>query len=142
MTEVEVNGNAYQIGRIDAMRQLHVSRRVMPVLVAAGISIAELGAGAAPSDGWLMRVADKALDVVSRMSDEDFEYVVRTALSVVKRRPVGGEGPWAPVMNGRQFQFADMDQRVIVQVSLASLRENMGGFFPLGPDSTSTPAGS
>lgn len=142
MTEVEVNGNAYLIGRIDAMKQLHVSRRVMPVLVAAGISIAEIGSAAQMSEAVLLRLADKALDVVSKMSDADFEYVVRAALGVVKRRPAGSQDPWAPVMNGSLFQFGDMDQRTIIQVSIASLRENMGGFFQPAPDTTSTPAGS
>ena len=144
MGEIEIGGNAYQIGRIDAMRQLHVSRRVVPVLIAAGISIADVvksGAGT-EGDAWLMRVADKALDVVAKMSNEDVEYVVQTSLSVAKRRPVGGDGPWALVMNGKQFQFQDMDMRTMVQVTLAVLRENMGGFFPQAPDARRTPTGS
>ena len=144
MNVIELGGNAYEIGRIDAMRQLHVSRRVLPVLIAAGIGVAQLvqDPGKTVDDSWLMLVADGAMAVVARMSDEDVDYVVQHCLAVVKRRPVGSDLPWAPVMNGKMFQFQDMDMRVIVQVVVATLRENVGSFFPQQPDNESTLTGS
>lgn len=127
------------------MRQLHISRRVVPVLIAAGLGLSDTmkaGAGLAGED-WLMQVADKAMEVVARMSNEDVEYVVQTSLSVVRRRSADpGTDPWAPVMNGKAFQFHDMDMRVMVQITIAVLRENMGSFFPQAPAAGSTPIGS
>jgi hypothetical protein len=139
MDDTIINGNAYQIGKIDAMKQLHVSRRILPVLIAAGISISDLTThGDVSQENWWMLVADKAIDVVAKMTDEDVDYVVFTCLAAVRRRPEGGDGQWARVMNGKQLQFQDLDMRSMVQLTMSVLRENMGGFFPQQADKTST----
>lgn len=148
--EVEMGDHTYRVGRLDAMRQLHVVRRVAPILTKTGVSLAAATSGFtlakvgaaedkdAPQDEstLMITVMDAAMKVVAEMTDEDFEYVVKSCLSVVSRFD---SDKWVPVMTKQGFQYQDMDMPSIVRLVVEVLKENLGGFFLRPPVGTSTP---
>lgn len=140
-TIIEFGGLQYRIGRLSAMRQLHVMRRVVPVLVASGISlqhVMEDGKGLSGDEG-LLKVLGGGMGVVSKMSDEDVEYIVNSCMGCVQRFEANA---WAPVMLGNKCMFADIDMTAMVNISMAVLKENMAGFFSAAPAAKLTQTGS
>jgi hypothetical protein len=132
---VEVGGFSYRIGRIDARKQFHVSRRLMPLLARLGGAAAlKSQAGA---DGFTKFLGPLS-EVLSKMSDEDVDYVLDACLSVCQRIQPNGQG--APVMaRGGGMMFNDIDMGQMVQLTVHVIRENLSGFFP-GATAESPPA--
>ncbi|VXB25187.1 putative bacteriophage protein [Burkholderia sp. 8Y] len=127
---VDINGQSYRIGRLDAKKQFHVARRLAPLLAGLG------GALKGKAQGFAELVSPIA-DALAKMSDEDTDYVLDTCLSVVARQQ--GDG-WQNVMvKGGGLVFQDIDLPAMLQLTVAVVQQNLGSFFPGGP-STSTAA--
>jgi len=117
---VEVNGHSYRIGKMPAKEQFHVMRRLGPAIMgflASGVN----GGGMAGAMGPI-------LDHLSKMSDEDSDYVLDHCLSVVQRAQ-GND--WAKVRapNGALL-FNDIELPQLLNLTRAVLTENLRGFFP------------
>lgn len=124
----EIGGQQYRIGRLDAKKQFHVARRLAPLLAGLG------GALQAESKEFVQLVAPIA-DALSKMSDEDTDYVIDTCLAVVQRRQ---NNQWASVVvrNGG-LMFQDIDMAQMLQLTVAVIQGNLGNFFPAGSSPTS-----
>lgn len=140
MNEVQIEPHVYQIGKLPAMTQFHVVRRIGPVLATMGVSITEVvQSGKSLRDNAdLLSVMGTASEVVARMSNDDVEYVIHSCLAVVKRRQ--GER-WMAVQTGKQFQFQDMDMQLMLRLTIEVLKENLAGFFPQAPADSDTSSG-
>jgi hypothetical protein len=127
--EVRLAGNTYRIGErpLSAMEQFHVTRRLGPALVVAGVTFKMILEGKNISMDDLVNVAGPVMQVVSHMSDEDVEYVIMKCLRTVDRQ---SGGAWAPITtpDGKQFMFADMDQAVMVRLTIEVLQANLANF--------------
>jgi hypothetical protein len=137
--DVTVGDHNYRIGKLPAMTQFHVVRRIGPVLASMGISITEMAASGKSlrNDGDLLSIMGTVSDVVAKMSNEDVEYVIYSCLDVVKRQQ--GER-FMPVMTGRtNFQFQDIGMDTMLRLTVEVLKENLGGFFPVPPGEPNTP---
>ncbi len=143
--DVTIGDNAYQIGKLPAMTQFHVVRRIGPVLATMGVSITEMAAaGKSMNDeADMLTIMGTVSDVVAKMSNDDVEYVIYACLAVVRRRvPVpGGNDRYMNVLTGRSFQFQDIDMTVMMRLTVEVLRENLGGFFPMPTGGASTAQG-
>jgi hypothetical protein len=116
---VEVGGQKYRIGRIDARKQFHVARRLAPLL--AGMSgVPDKTAGFAAFLGPLT-------DALSGMSDEDVDYVLDICLGVCQRIQSNGHPAAVMVRGGLMFEDIDMGQ--MIQLAVKVIQENLGGFF-------------
>lgn len=136
-----VSGVEYSLGRLDAMKQFHVVRRVVPIMVETGVSIADLSkiGSSLDDESTMLRVMGVAMKAVSKMTDEDVEYVINACLAVVSRRT--GD-VMAPVMSGAHRMFADMDMAILIQLTVEVLKENLAGFFTTASGASTTPQGS
>jgi maleate cis-trans isomerase len=135
-TELPLGEDSYQIGRLAAMSQFHVTRKIAPVLASMGVSVVSaLRSGSELGEENLSSIMGTASELVARMSNEDVEYVIFTCLSVVRKRQ--GDR-WAAVVNGKNFQFQDMDMQLMLRLTIAVLKENMGSFFQQPTADTST----
>lgn len=128
MSELEVAGNIYQIGKMNALVQLHVVRRLGPALIVVGISMEALRQGMKVEMEDLIASAGPVMEMISRMSDEDFNYVLFACLDVVRRKQ---EDKWAAVVvpGQQKLMFADMDFAALVRLAVEVLRENLGNFL-------------
>lgn len=129
MTEIEVGGQRYRIGRLDAIAQFHIARRLTPVQLALGISSSELAAKGQEADEMAMLAAimGPIADVVSKMPEDDVNYILRTCLSVTLRDQGGDK--WAKVMVSGNMMFSDIEMPHMLRLVIASIQENLGSFF-------------
>lgn len=140
--------HTYRAGKLPAMTQLHVTRRLAPFLssLMGAVSKGELAAmlkgnkekgnkeEGSKAEGSKADVAalgvaamGPLLDAVGSMPDEQVEYVINTCLSVVERKQA--TGGWAPAMSGGQLQFEDIDMTGLLAITRNVLQRDLAGFF-------------
>lgn len=131
---MEISGHQYQFGKLSAMKQWNVLRRVAPAMVGV-LGMANLKAAAAADGGEnqfdvkdLIDKIEPFLDAMSKLSDEDNAYVIDACLSVVTRGQEGDRG-WAPVGSSSALMFQDIDLLVMMRLVFEAGRENLLGFF-------------
>lgn len=111
--EFEVGGQLYSAARLDAFTQLHVGRRLAPLM--AYVS----------AQGGKFNAITEALSLAQQA---DVDFIVREALRVVKRR--SGDG-WAPVYNvsGGKMAFEDIDGVQLLEIAGNALQGDILPFF-------------
>lgn len=137
MEIIPIGGHDYAIGRLNALDQLHVSRKIAPIVpnimpilteVAKGDlekvieSIeadenAELG-GLEP----LAKALEPFMEAIAKMPEDDVNYVIYKCLSVVKRNG-------AVVCRGESIMFDDLDMNHLLPLTVAVIRTNLGNFI-------------
>lgn len=125
---IEVAGNQYVVARkMDAMTQFHCSRRLGPALAVCGVTFKMMMDGVAvPPEQWVV-VAGPVMEVVSKMTNEDVEYVVFACMRCVDRM---SGGRWAPLLaqDGRTLMFQDVEQAELIRLTIEVLRGNLVNF--------------
>lgn len=130
MTEIELNSQTYRLGKLNAFQQLHVSRKVGPLIPALVPAFMALSSGEkAPGDwGVLVELAGPFASALAEMPDEVVEYVAGTCLSVVQRR----QGrTWAPVWSpqAKTIMFDDVDLATLLPLVVRVITDNLGPFI-------------
>lgn len=130
MIEFELEGHTYRIGKLDAFKQFHVSRRIAPViprLVPAFMKMTAAG-GAAQDMGAISEALAPFADALAEMPDASAEYVIATCLSVVQRRQ---NSSWSPVwsVTGNTIMFDDMDLSTMLPLVVRVIKDNLGSFI-------------
>lgn len=129
--ELDIEGNTYRIGKLDALTQLHVARKLAPVLATLGASVTALTTSAQdlPQEQWLLQAFRPVMDLASMMPEDDANYVIHTCLSVVSRRPAGDDGKFAPIQRNKALMFADIEMPTMFRLVVETVKENLGPFF-------------
>ncbi len=124
MSEKEVGGVNYRIGKLDAFKQFHIARRLAPVLT----SWAEVTkTQKAPEPGSEMDALKPIIDAVSKLSDADTDFVIHTCLAVVMRRD--GER-WANVRSSNgMLMYQDITMADMLILVYSVVEENLASFF-------------
>ncbi len=140
MSEFQVGGHTYRTGKMNAKRQMHVMRRLAPVMPNLA-GLATTFAGRDPASVTLMDLSPALApiaNVISRMSDDDCEYVLDACLSVVQRQQMDA---WAPVWNQATgaSMFADVELPAMLQIASRVLQENFAGFLGGLPSASASP---
>ena len=133
MLEFELNGHSYRAGKLSAFQQLHLSRKIAPILPRLLPAFALL-AGRGEEEAPLLNLPDLANAVgplaqaLAEMSDADCEYVFGVSLSVVSR--LQGQA-WASVWNGpsKSPMFDDIDLSAMTQIVVKVIADNLGPFM-------------
>lgn len=127
MIEFELQGQTYRIGKLDAFKQWHVSRRIAPIVPTLIPIFMEISKGSKdiPSISELLQ---PLADCLAGMSDEQSEYVIATCLSVAQRKSGSN---WAAVWNkgANACMFDDMDLSVIIQIVIKVVQDSLGPFI-------------
>ena len=129
MAEITINGNVYRTGKIAAMEQFHVVRRLLPIVTALGSIPAPTNeVNGAAQTAFL----ETMVSAISKLSDEDCEYVIGKCLAVCQRQQ--GQA-WANVWNARvnRAQFDDIDLQTMMNLTTTTLSDNLANFFPALP---------
>lgn len=132
--------HTYRAGKLPAMTQLHVTRRLAPFLSAlmgalpggqaqALLKAAKETAPAAEADAAQLGMAAMGplLDAVGSMPDEQVDYVIKACLSVVERKDASGG--WAQVMSSGGLMFEDLDMVALLSITRHVLQRDLAGFF-------------
>lgn len=121
----------FRSGKLDAMKQFHVSRRIAPIiptLVPIFVKVAKDGGSTGDIEG-IAELLGPFAEGIASLSDESSEYVISTCLSVVRRQT--GANQWAFVWNqqGNTCMFDDMDIGDIIQIVVKVISESLGPFI-------------
>lgn len=138
ITEIEHRGHKYRIGRLPAMEQFHITRRLTPVLshmrplIQRAINKQELDQTEAISS---------ILAGIGELKDEDANYIFAKTLGVIQRE-VGNS--WAQVWPKGASQSSydnEFDMVDLVTLAFHSMRINMAGFMDALPSNLGLKAG-
>ena len=121
--EFEHKGVVYKAGKLNAMRQFHVVRRLAPLLATL------TGSGIKPgqAEDTLVALLEPLAELLGSMSDADAEYVLMACLSTAERKQAAGG--WAKVVAGDQLMFEDIDMAAMLHIAWQVLQHNLSGFF-------------
>jgi hypothetical protein len=119
-TDLVIDGVQYRTGSLNAKMQFHIARRLAPLIARLGGSITPEGEQSRP-------LFEVIADAIAKLSDEDCDYIIRVAMSVVTREQTGH---WINVWNkaADQPQFADMNVGTLMQLTMAVVQDNLGSF--------------
>lgn len=122
MNEIVIGDHTYRIGKLNAMQQWHVARRMMPVVMAMGSGV--ISAMNTPDEAagdMLLDAFGPVADALAKMSDADTEYVINTCLSVCQRKQ---SEQYAPVRSSGGLMFTDIDMQVMMKLAMAVIKEH------------------
>lgn len=155
MTEFEINGVLYRSGKLDTFKQLHVSRKIAPLVpkvlpAFAAIAQAKRAEGAVLGDALnrelgvqdidlIAKAIEPVTNVMAEMSDTDVEYLFANCLAVVQRKQ--GKD-WAPVWRNESLMFDDIELPQMTQIAMKVIWDNLGPFIQglLAKQAASNPA--
>lgn len=150
MEQIKIGQHDYTVGRLNALDQLHVSRKIAPIVPKIMPILTELAKGdlaklfdkiessnkdqdaaellqqldESDLDGLdgLSDALSPLMGVFSEMNEDDVNYLIHKCLSVVRR---GG----SLVSRNGAIMFDDMDLNQILPLVIASIRLNLGNFI-------------
>ena len=150
METLIIGQHNYTIGRLNALDQLHVSRKIAPIVPKIMPILTELAKGdlaavfekldtekgdQEPDDTALQVDSDDLkglegladalgplMNVFSEMAEDDVNYLIHKCLGVVRRGT-------ALVSRNNSLMFDDIDLQQIMPLVLAVIRINLGGFI-------------
>lgn len=120
---LEVANKEYEVGKLSALDQFHVLRRLMPTIAAVGVTAAQL-----KSFNW-MEMLGPISDALSKMTDDEANYLIFKCLSVVRRRD--GEMLARVTTPDGQLMYQDMDMMTMIRLVVEVVKFNHSGFFSL-----------
>lgn len=137
MSDFEVDSKRYRTNkRLDAMSQLHLARKLAPLIVSLTPSQEmrqKLAADAQRNgeDRPIVDIAELAMPVIEGLADmktEDVEFISTTCLGVVQRHQGAA---WADIWNApaKRMMFDDIDGMALLQITFNVLQENLANFM-------------
>ncbi len=123
MAKFTVADHEYMAAPLDTFKQLHVVRRLAPVLgmlVVIKKDMLKLEDAFAP-----------LVEGLARMSDADCDFVVHNCLAVCQRKVEGTE-TWGPIFNmsAKRMMYEDIGLAQMLEIAFHVLQENLGDFMP------------
>lgn len=136
---ITVSGHKYKIGRLPAMQQFHVMRRLSGILAALVAAAPKSSVPGKIDPTAFFENAEKE-DVIllleaviaelSGMDDAVAEYVIHTCLSCVERK--SGPG-WARVVADDALMFEDLTMAAMLTLTGRVIKDHFSGFFDALP---------
>lgn len=127
--QVEIGGINYRIAKLEPIKQLHIARRIAPLIaaIAAGRLNDEQAPGDAPDPKKTLSLFADITKAIRQLDDADTEYVIAGCLAACRRESTGS---WAPVTasNGHMM-FKDIDLPQMLSLVYETIMENLGGFL-------------
>ena len=127
--EIEIGGQVYRLGQMDAMLQFHVARKLAPVVASLGTSVFELKAASEPleQDQWILKALGPVMNVVASMDKDAVDFIMTSSLGVVSRR--AEDGRFTAIQVANKLMFLDINMPTMFRLVVEVLKENLGSFF-------------
>jgi hypothetical protein len=127
--EFEIKGITYKAAKLDAFKQLHLSRKIAPVIPTLIPLYMAISKDADVKDDLdtLAKMLQPFADAIAGLSNDSTEYIMETCLSVVKRNQ---DGAWHAVWNvpGKVAMY-DEDIGTLLQICLKVIQDSLGAFI-------------
>jgi hypothetical protein len=130
--EFQVGEKTYVAKQLSAMKQLHIARKMAPVLA----GLAPAGAGFKNGlEGAFMATLPSLAEKLASMKDEDADFVVLGLLSACSRRESGG-GLASLVSGSGTLMFQDINMKELIEIAVESGKHNFSDFFNALPQNS------
>jgi hypothetical protein len=129
--EFEIGAQRYRAEKLDAFKQLHVSRKIAPIIPKLLPMFLKFAGNAEALKDDLAGMAEAfepLAQALADMPDADCEYVFNACLSVVSRNQMNN---WAPVwsQSGKSLMFDDIDLGQMTQIAVKVIWDSLGSFI-------------
>lgn len=137
MSEPDIGGHTYSIGKLDAFLQFHVVRRLGPLVADAALAVRAIKSDQAAGREALLRTV---LADLSKLPEDDANYVLKTCLGVVTRKRAIDNG-WDKILapTGALMFPAEIDMSVMLQIVWHVLMDNLASFLNALPSDLAAP---
>lgn len=134
---IPIGEHEYSIGRLNALDQFHVSRKIAPIIPTLMPIISEVAKGDLSkiiesielgdnnelgSLEPLAQALEPFMEAFAKMPEEDVNYIIHKCLSVVKRGS-------SVVCRGQSIMFDDLDMGQILPLVVAVIRVSLSNFI-------------
>ena len=127
-SEFSVGEHNYRVKKLGPLEQLHVFRRVTPLLVPIHAAIkGKRVAGLDNGSAMLMDMAMEATSELSSLSDEHLDYVMLKCLGTVEIKAPTGE--FLPMTVRGTLMYQQLTLPELLQIVWVVLLENFSPFF-------------
>jgi hypothetical protein len=123
MADFTVAGQSYKSGKMDAIKQSHVVRRLTPV---AGSIKQAFDLAGQPETFSMVDAIPIMSKVVSEMSDEHWEYILYACLDITQRQQGTA---WTRIRMGNSLMFEDIQLSEMMQIVWSVLNDNLANFI-------------
>lgn len=126
--EFEVAGQRYRAEKLDAFKQLHVSRKIAPIipkLLPMFLKFAEKKDALKEDLAGMAEAFEPLAQALAEMPDADCEHVFNACLGVVMRKH---QNDWASIWAGGSLMFDDIDLGAMVQITAKVIWDSLGSF--------------
>lgn len=138
--QITVGTHEYSIGKMNAIKQFHLARRLAPAIAAiTSIHIQPGGTGDTNGADFFGAIAGPLSSALAKMSDDEIEQIIFPCLAVVQRK----EGvAWTAVKAKGQnvLMYEDINAGDLLQLVIAVAKENLGSFFSGAQPESNQPA--
>ena len=117
--DFEIGSQNFRSTKLDAFKQFHLSRRLVPVVGA-------LATLASSDSNDFNAVVGPLSAAIASMPDADCDYILKTCLATVQ---IQQGSAWSPVMRGDVLMFETIDLSVMLQIAAKVIQDNLSGFF-------------
>lgn len=153
MVEFVIGEHTYRTRKLNAFQQLHVARKVLPLLSAvvkasdqnvvdqikqARGATATADDAPSTSNESIARIMEIVSKAVNDLPEEDLDFIVKTCMGSLLLKQDRG---WAAIYNedAEDFQFDFITLPLMLQLTFRVIQENLGDFFPEGALTSSEP---
>ncbi|MFL9476095.1 phage tail assembly chaperone [Acinetobacter baumannii] len=139
---MQIGNYDYEIGRLNAIDQFHVSRKIAPIIPTIMPILTELAKGQLQKTIEKLESAEEndvsglaeanleslgealqpLMDAFAKMPEDDVDYVIKKCLTVVSRNG-------AKVVVRDAIMFDDLGMEHILPLTIAVIRTNLGNFI-------------
>jgi len=130
----------FSLSKIDAIKQFHIVRRLMPVLTEL-LPVAQKYGKLSKEQLEKKMTEDSLEDLapvlngLAKLGDADSNKILYGLLSSVQMKQ-GEHGNWANLVTGEQLMFQDLELPILLQAAGRALMFNLSGFFATLPQVT------
>jgi hypothetical protein len=127
--ETNIDGKNYRVDKLPAIPQLHVARKIAPLIppaIGPFLAINGMKGGIDKNLPNIMSELQPFADALATLPDADAEFVLSTCLGVVRRQ--NGD-QWVPIWRNGQTMFEDMDLGVMLRLTVRVIIDSLGPFI-------------
>lgn len=129
--DLEINEKTYRVGKLSALKQFHVSRKIAPLLpplVSLWVDALKAEKPLQDSLAEVAALATPVLEILSTLPDEQLEYVIGECMAVVTRRDANAAFPvWSAAVRAPMYE--DIDMAVMLQLTARVIADSLGPFI-------------
>lgn len=128
MADITLSGHEYRTGKLTPKQQLHLARRLAPLISGIGPLLSALSAGELDDAVDSLKQLEPFALALARMTDEEVDAIIDPCLMVAHRKV---NASYAPLMPSRgALMFSDLSMQDMVQITFTVIQENLLDFSP------------